>query len=137
MEPPRLTQQVGIASSIQTHGSLANWHPHLHLLFTDGVEQALTAPRPDDGRLNVIELCHGQNCPDLPERKACSASDDWWAKITRADDGAVKSRCVSRCDLSAASVAEGFSVPGTARWRWLAQDEQTRMWCAQGCCETR
>jgi len=27
---------VGIVSSIQTHGSLANWHPHLHLLVTDG-----------------------------------------------------------------------------------------------------
>ena len=24
------------ATSIQTHGSLANWHPHLHLLVTDG-----------------------------------------------------------------------------------------------------
>lgn len=28
---------VGIVSSIQTHGSLANWHPHLHLLVTDGL----------------------------------------------------------------------------------------------------
>ena len=27
---------VGIVSSIQTHGSLANWQPHLHLLVTDG-----------------------------------------------------------------------------------------------------
>ena len=27
---------VGIVSSIQTHGSLANWHPHLHLLVSDG-----------------------------------------------------------------------------------------------------
>ena len=27
---------VGLVSSIQTHGSLANWHPHLHLLVTDG-----------------------------------------------------------------------------------------------------
>ena len=25
---------IGIVSSIQTHGSLANWHPHLHLLVT-------------------------------------------------------------------------------------------------------
>jgi hypothetical protein len=23
---------VGIVASIRTHGSLANWHPHLHLL---------------------------------------------------------------------------------------------------------
>jgi hypothetical protein len=27
---------VGIVSSIQTHGSLAIWHPHLHLLVTAG-----------------------------------------------------------------------------------------------------
>jgi len=27
---------VGIVSSTQTHGSLANWHPHLHMLVTDG-----------------------------------------------------------------------------------------------------
>ncbi len=26
---------AGIVASIQTHGSLANWHPQLHLLVTD------------------------------------------------------------------------------------------------------
>jgi hypothetical protein len=28
--------QVGIIACLQTHGSLANWHPHLHLVVTDG-----------------------------------------------------------------------------------------------------
>ena len=27
---------VGIVACVQTHGSCANWHPHLHLLVTDG-----------------------------------------------------------------------------------------------------
>ena len=27
---------MGVVASIQTHGSRANWHPHLHLLVTDG-----------------------------------------------------------------------------------------------------
>jgi hypothetical protein len=27
---------IGIAACLQTHGSRANWHPHLHLLVTDG-----------------------------------------------------------------------------------------------------
>jgi hypothetical protein len=27
---------VGIVASIQTHGSLGNWHPHVHLIVTDG-----------------------------------------------------------------------------------------------------
>ena len=28
--------RVGIIACLQTHGSLANWHPHLHLVVTDG-----------------------------------------------------------------------------------------------------
>jgi hypothetical protein len=31
-----LRLSVGIVSAIQNHGSLANWHPHLHMLVTDG-----------------------------------------------------------------------------------------------------
>ena len=31
---------VGIVAPFLTHGSLANWHPHLHLLVTDGGFQA-------------------------------------------------------------------------------------------------
>ena len=27
---------VGVVACIQTHGSLANWHPHIHMLVTDG-----------------------------------------------------------------------------------------------------
>ena len=27
---------VGLVACLQTHGSLANWHPHLHLVVTDG-----------------------------------------------------------------------------------------------------
>jgi len=27
---------VGIVACIQTHGSLANWHPHIHMIVTDG-----------------------------------------------------------------------------------------------------
>lgn len=30
------TLAVGIVGCIQTHGSLANWHPHLHMIATDG-----------------------------------------------------------------------------------------------------
>ena len=28
--------KVGIVACLQTHGTLANWHPHLHLVVTDG-----------------------------------------------------------------------------------------------------
>ncbi len=33
---PRPCVVPGVISSIQTHGTLANWHPHLHVLATDG-----------------------------------------------------------------------------------------------------
>ena len=31
---------VGIIACLQAHGSLATWHPHLHLVVTDGGLQA-------------------------------------------------------------------------------------------------
>jgi len=35
--PPRASVRPCVrASGTQTHGSLANWHPHLHLVVTDG-----------------------------------------------------------------------------------------------------
>ncbi|MGH7670111.1 MAG: transposase, partial [Gemmatimonadaceae bacterium] len=27
---------VGVVACLQTHGARANWHPHLHMLVTDG-----------------------------------------------------------------------------------------------------
>lgn len=30
------TLAVGIVGCVQTHGSLANWHPHIHMIATDG-----------------------------------------------------------------------------------------------------
>jgi hypothetical protein len=46
---------VGIVACLQTHGSLANWHPHLHLLVTDGGFRAdgrfVTWPAHDTERL--------------------------------------------------------------------------------------
>ena len=73
---------VGIVASIQTHGSLANWHPHLHLLVTDGGFQAdgtfvplplhdvKHSPRPFDGRCCVCS-CAGNSWMSR-RRRACS-----------------------------------------------------------------
>jgi hypothetical protein len=44
---------VGIVSSIQTHGSLANWHPHLHLLVTDGGFRPEGKSYPADAALRI------------------------------------------------------------------------------------
>jgi len=46
---------VGIVACLQTHGSRANWHPHLHLLVTDGGFRPdgtfVSWPVPDTGRV--------------------------------------------------------------------------------------
>ncbi len=45
----------GIVACLQTHGSRANWHPHLHLLVTDGGFRPdgrfVSWPAPDTARL--------------------------------------------------------------------------------------
>jgi len=37
---------VGIVACLQTHGSRANWHQHLHLIVTDGRNGRVQSPRP-------------------------------------------------------------------------------------------
>jgi len=87
---------------------------------------------------NRIELCKVQaeaecdlsNSEIPPSCEGDSPKERWRAKITNAD-GAVAYRCIKRCDLT----GEDFQVPGTARWRWLKDDEGAWMRCLQGCCE--
>ena len=88
-------------------------------------------------RPNRIYLCKvqaGAACelsnPDIP--KTCEGDGDeaWRARIINAL-GEVAYRCVKRCDYT----GQGFDVPGTARWRWLKDDEGAWMRCLQGCCE--
>jgi hypothetical protein len=100
--------------------------------YRDKLNLSRTLPTPN-ARLNLIDLCHGKTCEGLPSANQCSAYNDWWARITRADDGNQMYRCVERCDMQSLNIP----IPGTARWRWLANDEKSWMRCAQGCCEMR
>jgi hypothetical protein len=109
--------------ALRVPGSTPN--PYYDKLNLSHTEQNTNA------RLNLIELCHGKTCEGLPNVNQCSGYDDWWARITRADDGNLMYRCVERCDMQNLNIP----IPGTARWRWLADDERTWMRCAQGCCE--
>jgi len=75
---------VGVVACIQTHGSLANWHPHIHLLVTDGGFRAdgMSSPGPRTIRRaspkRFAAPCSGSSCgagsggyrnPELPFRK--------------------------------------------------------------------
>ena len=61
---------VGVVACLQTHGSRANWHPHLHLLVTDGGFRPdgtfVTWPAHDTARLTEAfrraAPCFGSSC---------------------------------------------------------------------------
>lgn len=69
---------------------------------------------------NLISSC----APDVGP----SGSTRWWLRISTATDTLYK--CATRRGSTE-------TVPGTARWRWLADDETTWMRCTNGCCEGR
>lgn len=92
----------------------------------------------DMNKLNKIWLCNGSRFQcRIPSRLNCDwptagvPNDSlWWTKI-QSPGNVLRYKCVKRHghdDL-------GIHIPGTARWRWLAQDETEWMRCAQGCCE--
>ena len=49
---------VGVIASLRTHGTRASWHPHLHLLVTDGGVRpdgtSVAEPARDTGRLPEV-----------------------------------------------------------------------------------
>jgi hypothetical protein len=63
-----------------------------------------------------------------------SSSSLWWAMV-KSEGIDLQYRCVEWRDHSNDVLALGFSIPGTARWRWLLDDETNWMRCTEGCCE--
>ncbi len=76
---------VGIVACLQTHGSRANWHPHLHRLVTDGgfrpdgsfPRPLSTAPTPrhPQGRSACAGAPLGRMVTRLPPRPPTSTAD--------------------------------------------------------------
>ena len=105
------------------------------------------------GKVTTISFCRedwgGPNplttggCPDisLADRKAAKCGPEpattsqpsttihWWAKTIPADNTPPRYWCIVR-----RSAPKGVPVPGTARWRWLADDETTWGRCGGACC---
>ena len=67
---------VGVVACIQTHGSLANWHPHLHMLVTDGGFRAdgTFVPWPAHDTAALTEAFRRACCRDLRRRDANTTS---------------------------------------------------------------
>jgi hypothetical protein len=85
---------------------------------------------------NAILLCNGKaGSPCTPASPACAKAPDatkgegrWYAHVVSRATGAVREFCVK-------SRHQGMNVPGTARWRWLRNDETVWVRCVNGCCE--
>ncbi|MGH7429842.1 MAG: hypothetical protein ACREJ4_16010 [Candidatus Methylomirabilaceae bacterium] len=87
--------------------------------------------------MDRLQLCHGSwsacatasgSTPAQP--KACTGDPDhqWWARIIRRQ-GAETYFCVIR------TAHPGIQIEGTARWRWMKNDETIWVRCAEGCCQ--
>lgn len=114
-------------------------------------------PMAGNRRVTTIALCQdtwngtapvaGERlCPGIPTpwrtSKNCTLEDTdpasttdalvyWWGRTT-GTDGSQRFRCIVRRGHTG-----GDDVPGTARWRWLADDETTWARCDRGCCTTQ
>jgi len=108
---------------------------------------------------NKIYLCYGTpqvkscNVPSLIPKEnphslaVTSCKDDpnhpgmhWWAKTVNAK-GSISIGCVRRRDHSTelaalrnANSRVRYGIPGTARWKFLQNDESTWVSCPTGCC---
>lgn len=137
------------------------WLPTAYVSLSGGTSAELTFlrtrynfdPLPVSASLpamNTLYLCHGtrEDCtvplpPSGPLQPSVNCGLDvwpfdgtplkhWWIKtISPARPGTVMFHCVTRREHK----SEVAWMPGTTRWRWLAQDETTWMLCDVGCCE--
>jgi len=105
------------------------------------------------GQGNLVSLCSGSSgaCPNLPENiadtKSCRVANEtiikesatgaivslWYARVRAARGGAETYHCVVRRDHT--NDYPGGRIPGTARWRWLADDDGIWVRCVFGCCQ--
>jgi len=109
---PTLT--VGLVGCIQTHGSLANWHPHIHMIATDG------GFRPDGTFRAVARARHrpahgGVSPRRAPALRAPRASQHARSEHARLpSSGPVKVR-TERPTITATPVNRGLSKPSQLR----------------------
>ncbi len=144
-----------------TRAAFTGWQDAAYVLLSERAydyhKKFNFQPQADNGRVTTIALCQdtwngttpvgGEKiCPGIPTpwrtSKKCTLEDIdpasttdplvyWWARTT-APDGSQSFRCMVRRGHSGPD-----DVPGTARWRWLADDETSWARCDRGCCTTQ
>jgi hypothetical protein len=131
-------------------------YPHLHTLTLNSFTAAMSADVTGRGGwidtwrvyLEADDMRYKQRFgftaawPVAPSRRAniislrMKADGQFEARITPADGGKPKIKTVTRVDHAA--IIGQFAIPGTVRWRWLANalggDETNWGKCDYGCC---
>jgi hypothetical protein len=113
-----------------------------------GFQSDHSMQRPLDQRLlTMVEFCRGSgcvsgdnlSCPSWPPSEPVPPlAQRWWAKFSRTDGrGAPVYKCVVRRGHEMVQHDDGtpIEVPGTARWRWMKDDQTIWARCDLGCCE--
>lgn len=112
---------------------------------------AAYAPMTGTGAVTTISLCRedwggstplpdGQGCKGISQKlrikeagkchpEAVAPTVHWWAATMPAGETHPRYWCIVR-----RSAPDGVRVPGTARWRWLANDETSWGRCGGACC---
>ena len=83
------------------------------------------SPRAEGARAFPLRSARPRNVSPEPT----APTIHWWAKTIPAGSTAPRYWCIVR-----RSAPAGVPVPGTARWRWLADDETTWGRCGGACC---
>jgi len=119
----------GPPGSYQTKLGLGPWTPesrqnHLWMCNADWLTCLGASRAPGGLAAGTTGSLPAPDCSNGPPGN----SNTWWAAIV--DPGRrVTYRCVFRADHGS------MEVPGTARWRWIADDETIWVRCPHGCCQ--
>jgi hypothetical protein len=122
------------AAEILVHGNLSKYKSKFNLdatpISTPGMPQEVSIS-------NKVSLCKGDATRCFAQggtAPTCTAPTDptnWWYARIISVGREVRYYCVIR------HLHPGFSIPGTARWWWLPNDEGIWMRCPQGCCQVK
>jgi hypothetical protein len=107
----------------------AGWVP-VSYVYLDGESPTYKRKLNLDAGVNRMYLRFGDPAAFIPPGGipgTCVGDVGWWMKVVSAK-GDVAYRCASY------EAHPGVNVPGTARWRWLDDDETTWQRCPSGCC---
>ena len=140
MEDGKITPS-GVTGTIIPHPALdraeltkedfKEWKPAAYI-YVDAPYPGKRLPLPQG--LTELDLCHGTaaacGISTVPGACAGLSGEAWWGRFRSAGDQ-IEYRCLWH------DATKTVIPAGSARWRWLEDDETTWVRCVEGCCTTQ